>query len=231
MEGARYTRIVPIDLASNPSKGPADAQIVSDEALNRALRWLLVALAAIVAVIAIGTGGLWLKHRYVKPGPLAPIDLGFVQDMIDHHEQAIVIANTYLANNATGAAASFVREVPLYQGRDLREMDKMLSESGQTRGASDRQAMAWMGMGTPVATMPGMQTAEAIEQLAAARGAAADRLFFDLMTDHHRGGIHMAQYAAKAASRKEVRAFADYVAKGQNIEINEYAQAVKRLGL
>jgi uncharacterized protein (DUF305 family) len=92
-------------------------------------------------------------------------------------------------------------------------------------------AMAWMGGGVAVGSMPGMQTAARIGELATASGADADRLFFELMSDHHLGGVHMAQYAAENAQRAEIREFAGKMAYNQQIEVVEYSQAVERLGL
>jgi uncharacterized protein (DUF305 family) len=199
-------------------------------------------MAVAVGAAGLAGGFVWAKARLISPTPLGVADVGFLQDMIDHHEQALTIAQTYLKGNGNGGAAPYASEVVLYQTRDLRVMDKMLTDAHLTRGASDRLAMAWMGMtihddmtmpgtGMPVSQMPGMQTQARIDELAAARGPAADRLFFAMMTDHHRGGIDMAKEASATAKRKAVRNFATYVAGGQQIEINEYAQAVARLKL
>jgi uncharacterized protein (DUF305 family) len=42
------------------------------------------------------------------------------------------------------------------------------------------------------ASMRGMQSPEAMRQLAAARGAEFDRLFVRMMSEHHRGAVQMA---------------------------------------
>jgi len=99
------------------------------------------------------------------------------------------------------------------------------------RGAPDRQAMAWMGMPTDVARMPGMQDPARMSQLAAATGADADRLFFEMMSEHHLGGAHMADAAAEGARRSDIREFAEKMSYNQRIEVVEYDQAVERLGL
>ena len=158
-------------------------------------------------------------------------DVGFVQDMIDHHQQALLIANSYLAANASGGAAVYAREVLLVQEREIGLMDAWLAEAGMWRGASGRMAMAWMGMPTSVDRMPGMQDPERIGALAMATGSDADRLFFDLMSAHHLGGLHMADGATSRASRPEIRQLAETMAANQRAEIGEYAQAVARLGL
>jgi uncharacterized protein (DUF305 family) len=88
-----------------------------------------------------------------------------------------------------------------------------------------------MGEPTPIAEMPGMQTPERIAELAAARGSAADALFFEIMSDHHLGSVHMADFAAANADTELIRTFAGKVSYNQQIEVVEYDRAVERLNL
>jgi len=203
---------------------------VSDEQLARLLRVVVGAVLLVVAVLA-GVAGLRWVAAADDDVPLGVVDIGFLQDMIDHHDQALLIANTYLGRNPVGGAAPYASEVLLFQGRDLARMEAWLTDAGLARGDAGRMAMAWMGGGVAVGSMPGMQTAARIGELAAASGADADRLFFELMSDHHLGGVHMAQYAAENAQRAEIREFAGKMAYNQQIEVVEYSQAVERLGL
>ncbi len=91
--------------------------------------------------------------------------------------------------------------------------------------------MAWMGMPSPVGAMPGMQSAEAIGQLGTLTGKDLDKAWFTMMRDHHLGGVHMATYAAEHAHTEKVRELAARIAQYQEIEANEYTEAMKRLGL
>ena len=70
-----------------------------------------------------------------------------------------------------------------------------------------------------------------MQELANASGAEADRLFFEIMTDHHLGGVHMADHAAANGARREIIDFADSVSRNQRIEVVEYEGAMRRLGL
>ena len=226
---ARHTK--ESTLSQDPSStAPSDGHDISDAAAARLLRVIAFTIAACVVII----GGIAVTRWILAPSreeALEAVDIGFLQDMIDHHEQAIVIANTYLANNSEGDAAPYAREVPMFQGFELERMDKWLSEAGLSRGAPNRVAMTWMGMGTPVSMMPGMQTPERIAELGAARGREADRLFFEIMSEHHNGGVHMADFAAAYANKGDIREFAKKVSYNQRIEVVEYDLAVKRLGL
>ena len=107
--------------------------------------------------------------------PMNAVDIGFLQDMLDHHDQALFISNLYLDDNADGDAAPYAREVIMFQERDIGWMEDWLAEEGYARGEADRVAMVWMDEPTPVAEMRGMQTPERLRELADASGTEADR--------------------------------------------------------
>lgn len=208
-------------------ESPGDLSDAATATLLRIIAGLLVACVVVVATVGITR---WATGAS-REEPLDEVDIGFFQDMIDHHLQAILIANTYLEHNAEGGAAPYAREVPMFQGFEIERMDKWLAGADQGRGAPERTAMAWMGMSTTVPEMPGMQTAARLAELAAARGPDADRLYFDIMSDHHLGGVHMAEYAGQHANNATTRDFAAKMAYNQQIEVVEYEMAAKRLGL
>lgn len=68
--------------------------------------------------------------------------------------------------------------------------------------------------------MPGMATAEDLDQLSTLRGVAVERLFLELMIEHHRGGITMAQAVLAATEDPEVRLLAQTMVTGQTAEIS-----------
>jgi uncharacterized protein (DUF305 family) len=215
-----------------PDDGPADGEpSISDEAADRLYRFVFVGIG-----VAILVGGFFALARWATsaddPEPtFGPVDIGFMQDMLDHHDQALAISEAYLANNPDGDAAPYASEVVLFQTRDIGRMEAWLAEAGLSRGVPDRQAMTWMSEPSTVAEMPGMQDPARIAELEAARGAEADALFFELMTAHHLGGAHMADYAVEHAGTELIRDFAAAVSYNQRVEVVEYEGAVERLGL
>jgi uncharacterized protein (DUF305 family) len=110
-------------------------------------------------------------------------------------------------------------------------MELRLNQLGGSRAERPDTAMAWMGMPVPVAAMPGLATEEQLAALGAAQGAAADAAFLDVMAEHHRGGVHMAEHAAAHSDDEEVRTLAARMARSQGGEINEYRSTALRLGL
>jgi uncharacterized protein (DUF305 family) len=209
-----------------------DDQTLSDEAANKVLKGVVIGIAVAVIVGVFAGAAIWaLQGDDAPPPPMNAVDVGFLQDMIDHHEQALLISNLYLDGQPDGPAAPYANEVIMFQERDLQWMRDWLDEEGYAPGAPDRTAMEWMDEPVPVAEMPGMQTQERLDELAAATGADADRLFFEIMTEHHLGGVHMAEHAAANGARPEVVEFAAAVARNQRIEVVEYEGAMRRLGL
>jgi uncharacterized protein (DUF305 family) len=188
-----------------------------------------IVLAAAVGFLGFALG-MFIWNRDQSPGSDS-VDVGFLQDMISHHEQALQMATLELANGSDPTTLAFAREVLQFQSMEIGSMDRLLSDYDASKGSPGRDAMAWMGMATPVDQMPGMATEEQMDALRDARGSASDALFLELMAEHHRGGIHMAEYAGDHASTEKVRALAEAYAYNQAIEINEYASLAKRLGL
>ncbi len=184
----------PVDQGEDSRDDSGEA--VSDAMSDRIMRWTLIGLGVVVLIVALAVVMNWVAGSNDDDPDLGAVEVGFLQDMIDHHEQALVISNTLLEANPDGDAASYARDVILFQTRDIGRMETWLDDAGYARGSPDREAMVWMGEPTPVATMPGLATPEQIQELAASTGADADRMFFDLMSAHHLGGVHMADYAA-----------------------------------
>ena len=209
-----------------------DDETLSDDAAQRLLRLVLVVLVTAIVTGLFAAAAIWaLGGDDEPPAPMNAVDIGFLQDMLDHHDQALLISNLYLDDNADGDAAPYAREVIMFQERDIGWMEDWLAEEGHSRGEVDRTAMVWMDEPTPVAEMRGMQSPERLQELADAGGTEADRLFFEIMTDHHLGGVHMADHAAANGARQDIIDFAESVSRNQRIEVIEYDLAVERLGL
>lgn len=198
------------------------------DARPTALSWpkIIILLAAFCFVS--GIVGYTVSERRRPAGD--SVDVGFYQDMITHHEQAVEIAKLAVANGENTLVREFALEVIIFQQYEIGVMRERLTAWGYGSDRPDT-AMAWMGMPVPPDAMPGLATGEQLEQLRAARGAAADALFLGLMAEHHRGGVHMASYAVTHANTSAARALAARMARNQATEINEYRQTAINLGL
>lgn len=192
-----------------------------------------VGLALLVAVLAaaVAFGGGYLVGRPDRPDADS-VDVGFVRDMIDHHDNGVLMAESIVQTpDVDPVVRTFAREVVRWQRWEVGMMDGWLRDWGWERGDPDRTAMTWMGMAVPADRMPGMQDDDALDRLREATGREADRLFLTMMREHHEAGVHMAEQAARHAGRAKVRDLAQLMATNQAGEIREYDLALQRLGL
>ena len=166
----------------------------------------VLALAALVGFIAV-LAMLALQSR-VDGESADSVDVGFLQDMIHHHEQAIELGLVATDHATDHEIRHFGQESIVTQQWEIGYMTAMLEDWGFEPDSSDRDSMAWMDMRTPLSQMPGMATAEQMTAFAGMQGSDVDREFIRLMTEHHRGGIHMAEYAAQNAGDPRVRGLA-----------------------
>ncbi|GHE52954.1 DUF305 domain-containing protein [Streptomyces vinaceus] len=82
----------------------------------------------------------------------------------------------------------------------------------------------------PGALMPGMATKEELAQLGAAEGRDAEVLYLQLMTDHHKGGVAMAQGCAQQCETPAERALAQGMVEAQQSELTLMADMLKQRG-
>lgn len=205
----------------------------STEPLRRAPPIVWNFRSVLVTAVLFALAGFAVGYVVAKPRPPGEnsVDVGFMRDMIDHHDQAVAMALYTLASDANGETKVVAGDVLLSQRQEIGLMDGILGGWNRLRGDPDRTAMEWMREPGPVSTMFGMQTPEKVASLRAAKAPEVDRLFFTMMREHHEGGVHMAEYAQEHAESKRVRELATFMANTQRTEINEMDAAIKRLGL
>ncbi len=177
-------------------------------------------LAVAIALLCGAVGWLVGNNRAI-PDPNR-IDVGFLQDMRTHHEQAVNLGLYYLELQGTNADLRVIaREIVFGQSIEIGRMIQLLRLYGATETNESDVAMTWMNEPTPNDRMPGLASDADIDKLLASSGKDADQLFLDLMIAHHQGGIHMVQYAVDHANEIEVRRFAYSMVVGQTGEIDE----------
>ncbi|MEO5680862.1 MAG: DUF305 domain-containing protein [Acidimicrobiales bacterium] len=216
-------------IALEQERSPAGANAASPEPAER---WRPSVSAILVMVLAVGllcgAAGFALGGRRDTP---TAVDVGFLQDMVDHHEQAIVMGKILQTAGGTPEVRHFANEIVQSQTYEDARMLTWLEGWGRDRGEPDRGAMGWMGQPFPVAGMPGMATEADMTALQAASGRDADTLFVRMMIAHHLGGIGMADFAKRHAEDGRVREMAGRISRYQAVEIRELEAARGRIGL
>jgi uncharacterized protein (DUF305 family) len=115
-------------------------------------------------------------------------DSQFMQDMIPHHHQAIEMAALVGDRTNRQELIDVAGRINASQDDEIKFMQDWLRE----RGEPVPEPTAHHAMHT-THTMAGMATPEQMAELAAAEGAAFDRLFLTLMIAHHEGAVRMVE--------------------------------------
>jgi uncharacterized protein (DUF305 family) len=201
-----------------------DASIDTPDEIETRPWWqskLNLGVVGLAIALLCGALGWVVGNNRAIPDPNST-DIGFLQDMRAHHEQAVYLGLYYLSVQGTDRdLRDIAREVVFSQGIEIGRMIQLLRQFGATETNESDVAMTWMNEPTPTDRMPGLASQADIDKLLASTGKDADQLFVSLMTAHHQGGIHMAQYALDHANVIEVRRFAFSMISGQTGEINE----------
>ena len=118
----------------------------------------------------------------------SPADVRFMQDMIPHHHQAIEMAALVADRTNRPELLDVAGRIDASQEDEIAFMQGWLRD----RGEHVPEPTAHDAMHTSHA-MAGMASPEQMNALAAAEGAAFDRLFLELMIAHHDGAVTMVE--------------------------------------
>lgn len=135
-----------------------------------------------------------------------PADVRFMTAMIGHHAQAIDMARMAPTHGASQAVQVLAGRIINAQQDEIALMQRWLRERGlpvpEAKAAGQKMMMGGV---EHEHLMPGMLTAEEMQQLDRARGAEYDRLFLTLMIRHHQGAVTMAQewFGSQGAGQDE----------------------------
>lgn len=156
-------------------------------------------------------------------------DVGFLQDMRIHHEQAVEMSFLYLNNpDADPSLRTVAATIMLEQQLEIGRMIQLLRGFGESEVNESDVAMSWMDMPVPLEEMPGLATTDDVDRLRSASGLEADRLFVELMSAHHLGGIHMAEHVQTHGEASDVMRMATQIIASQREEIEEMESLLDR---
>lgn len=208
-------------------------------------RHTLLRATALVAVVAAIAAALLIGSRLggVQTPADDSADAGFLRDMQVHHAQAVKMSMEVRDRTDDPKVRRLAYDIALGQQQQIGQMYALLRSWGLSQVPSGEH-MSWMSdeeggqhemsemdagddgdhAGAP---MPGMATATQLEQLASSSGTAAERQFLELMIEHHRAGVDMAQAALDVVEVDQVRELAASMQQGQAAEIDLMQQMIE----
>lgn len=213
----------------------ADEELEANEvgALERVLGPLTpVRLLALLLAVGFLGGSIGWAIGQRDDQPLNDVDVGFMQDMGVHHLQAVQMSLLLLDNETVDPDLQrYAQEIIMTQRFDQGIFNATLDRFGHPTDPGET-VMEWMGgHGVALDDMTGMASEEQMDQLRDATGEEAEALWISLMSEHHLGGIHMADWATRHGSDPATVDLATAMVEIQRDEILELARYREWRGL
>lgn len=170
-------------------------------------------------------------------GAYTKADVAFMQGMIHHHAQAIVMARWAPTHSGRADVKVLAARIDVAQADEIALMQTWLRARRETVPdplAPTHHTAGHQVSGTAMSDtlMPGMLSADQMKQLEAARGADFDRLFLTFMIQHHEGALTMTHqlFSSPGAGQETiVWQFASDVEADQSTEIERMQSMLKTL--
>ncbi|WP_416978718.1 DUF305 domain-containing protein [Streptomyces sp. T028] len=191
---------------------------------------VLVAAGAITYAVAADDGGTG-----TVPVPSADsADAGFARDMAVHHQQAVEMSYIVRDRTTDEEVRRLAYDIAQTQANQRGMLLGWLDLWALPKVSSDGP-MTWMGMGDMAdgedgALMPGMATDTELKKLGTLNGKQAEVFYLQLMTDHHKGGIHMAEGCVAKCTVGVEKRLAQGMVDAQESEIRLMADMLKERG-
>jgi len=140
-------------------------------------------------------------------------DVRFAQQMIPHHEQAVTMATMVPERSADKELRELAGQIEDAQGPEIRQLESLLNswsvpvepESAQSSGGHE--------------SMSGMMSDEQMRQLERADGSEFRSQWIEMMIDHHRGAVEMANTELDSGLNRSARDLAEDIVAAQKDEI------------
>ena len=157
-------------------------------------------------------------------------DVAFMQAMIHHHGQAILMTNWVPRRTTSKDVRLMARRMRLTQEAEIEQIQGWL----KARGVEPRDANDHGGHdhGSGANLPPGMLTSRQLGRLFNTDGRRFDRLFLRYMTFHHEGALTMVSELRDAGggAETEIGVFTSHVEADQGIEIARMRELSGSLG-
>ncbi|MDQ0712940.1 uncharacterized protein (DUF305 family) [Streptomyces luteogriseus] len=187
----------------------------------------LVAAGAITYAVAGDDGG-------GRTPSAESADAGFARDMAVHHQQAVEMSYVVRDRTKDEEVRRLAYDIAQTQANQRGMMLGWLDLWALPKVSSE-PPMTWMDMGGMAsgkdgALMPGMATNSEMKKLGELSGKQAEVFYLQLMTDHHKGGVHMAEGCVARCQVGVEKRLAQGMVEAQQSEISLMADMLKERG-
>ena len=154
-----------------------------------------------------------------KAGKHNDADVSFATDMIQHHRQAVEMADLAADRASSQEVKDLATKTKGAQDPEIKTMSGWLTSWGEEVPA-DMSGMEGHDMGD-MSSMPGMMSSEDMGKLEKASGAEFDKMFLEMMIKHHEGAVEMAETQKADGKYGPAVKLADDVITAQTAEIEQ----------
>lgn len=161
-------------------------------------------------------------------------DVRFAHDMIVHHRGAIEMADLAASRAVSPEVKALAEQIRAAQQPEIDTMTGFLKTWGENLPPTDSANSGGMndggmnhdGMRAP---MPGMMSPQQMQQLGQAQGVDFDRMFLQMMIEHHNGAIEMARAEQANGQNAATIALAKQIETTQAQEVQRMQQLLQTL--
>ncbi|CAM8656674.1 Domain of unknown function DUF305 [Acidimicrobiia bacterium] len=156
-------------------------------------------------------------------------DVGFAQGMIPHHAQAIEMADLALTNTTNPDVLALAKKIKAAQSPEIEKLSGWLGDWGQTvpstaSGSMDHDMSGMGGM-----MMDGMMSQADMDRLETSTGTEFDRLWLELMIQHHEGAVKMSKSEVAGGKNPDAIALSQSIIASQQVEITTMESLLTKL--
>lgn len=173
-----------------------------------------------------------LSGSAALPPPRAKVleaDVRFMQDMIVHHAQAIVMVSLVQDRLADTQVKALAARISDEQRPEIDAMAKWLRANDERVPPQAANPEYGAGANHDHADMPGMASPAQLTQLAGASGRSADTLWLQLMIAHHQGAVAMVVQQHRDGTDEVVTQLGDEIHVTQSVQIGYMREMLDRL--
>lgn len=192
---------------------------------------LSIIAALLISIMLIASGGMrdsdsdndqmgmMNGHGHNSNSQMVGSDAMFLQMMIPHHEQAVVMSDLALSTSKDAEVLKLAKQIKDAQAPEIIKMQGWLLDAGLSQDPGHS-----MGDG-----MAGMLSDSEISTLKGSIGKAFDKLFLTGMIAHHEGAINMVMMIENS-SNSDVNKLGQEIVNSQTAEIELMKKILKRIG-
>jgi uncharacterized protein (DUF305 family) len=189
---------------------------------------LSIIAALLISVVLIASGGMRDSdsdnddmgmmggHGHSSNSQMVGSDAMFLQMMIPHHEQAVVMSDLALSTSKDAEVLKLAKQIKDAQAPEIIKMQGWLADAGLSQDPGHS-----MGDG-----MGGMLSDSDLSALKGSTGKAFDKLFLAGMIAHHEGAINMVMMIENS-SNSDISNLGQEIVKSQTAEVELMKKILK----